>query len=315
MEAIGIDIGGTSFKIGLVDGKGKLLDSFSYPVDHLKNQEDQINELGEKINDFLQKKEIGKSEIIGIGIGCPGSIDSSTGFCDYSNNLKWSHLNVCGILARITSIKCRISNDANVACLGEVKFGVARKYKNVVMLTLGTGIGSGIVIDGKLYEGNQGKGAECGHEVIKMNGRKCTCGRRGCFEAYASATALIKDTKAKMRKHKDSLMWDYVKQDIESVGGKTAFECAKKGDKAAIEVRDRYCFYLAEGILNICSIFRPECIILGGGVSNQKEYLLNNLVPLLEKANYGFGLGPKVEILIAELGNQAGMIGAASLLF
>ncbi len=315
MVAIGIDIGGTSFKYGIVSEEGKILFKHSYLVDESITQEEMIENLGRSINDFINEENIDRKDILGIGVGCPGSIDSTKGVCDYSNNLKWKDLNVCKILTEITSLKCLISNDANVACLGEVKFGAGKKYNNAVMLTLGTGVGSGIVIDGKLYEGNQGKGAEIGHEVIRFNGRKCTCGRRGCLEAYASATALIKDTKTAMRKNHDSLMWNYVDGNIKKVDGSTSFECSKKEDKAAKKVVDNYVWYLSQGILNICSVFRPECVILGGGVSNQKEYLVSKIKANLEKDHYGFGIAPKVEVLIAELGNNAGIIGAASLLF
>jgi glucokinase len=315
MQAIGIDIGGTSFKFGLVNDKGQLSAADSYPVDYSKSQEYLIEELGRKINEFLEKNKLSKEQIKGIGIGCPGSISTTTGCCDYSNNLHWSHLNVCRIITGITGIESKISNDANVACLGETKFGAGKNHANSVMLTLGTGVGSGIVINGRLFEGNDGKGAELGHEVIKVGGRKCTCGRRGCLEAYASATALIRDTKSAMEKDKKSLMWEEAKGSLKNVDGTTAFQSSKKGDISANKVIDKYVFYLSQGMLNICSVFRPDCIILGGGISNQKDYLIKKIVSLLEKDHYGFGIGPKVEVLTAQLGNKAGIIGAASLFF
>jgi glucokinase len=314
MIALGVDIGGTSIKFGLVDEKGQIIKKDRIVVDYQKNQEEIINELGLGINAFLEKNSIDKSSLLGIGIGCAGSISSKRGYCDYSNNLRWKNLNVCGLISSLTGLKAKISNDANVACLGEVRFGSGKQFQNCVMLTLGTGIGSGIVIDGKLYEGNDGKGAELGHELLKMNGRKCTCGRKGCLEAYASATALIYDTKQAMIKDSSSLMWAYCQSDIANVDGSTAFECSKKGDPTACKVIKNYVAYLGEGLVNICSIFRPECILIGGGVSNQKDYLIDKLVAYLEKNNYGFGVGPKVQIKTATLGADAGIIGAACLM-
>ena len=182
------------------------------------------------------------------------------------------------------------------------------------MITLGTGVGGGIIINGKLYEGNEGKGAEIGHSVIHMNGRKCSCGRKGCLEAYTSASALVNDAKKVMRKYKDSIMWKKCQDNIDNLNGKIIFDSAKEGDTAANKVLDQYFVYLKEVVLNFCNIFRPELIIIGGGLSGQKDYLLNRLVPLLEEENYGFFNTPKVEIKCAELGNDAGIIGAASLI-
>jgi len=314
-KAIGIDIGGTSFKVGLVNTKGKIEKKYSFLVDHKLSQNQLIGKLAASINEFLEDNYLTKDDIIGIGIGCPGSIDTEKGVCDYSNNLQWDKLDVCGIISKVTGINCKISNDANVACLGEARFGSGKTYNSVVLITLGTGVGGGIVIDHKLFEGNKGKGAEIGHTVIKLNGKKCTCGRKGCLEAYASATALIRDTKTAMRKDKKSLMWEYVHNNIALVDGKTAFECSKKGDASACKVVDDYIYYLGEGILNFCNIFRPDAILLGGGVAYQKEYLIDKLVKYAEDHDYGFKMTPKVEIRCAELGNDAGIIGAACLVF
>lgn len=315
MVTVGIDIGGMSFKVGLVDDEGKILKKYSIPVDYSLSQEDMVRNLGRSVDEFLKKEQIALGEARGIGIGCPGAINPIKGTCDYSPNLKWNKLDVCGIINKETGLNCRISNDANVACLGEQKFGAAKGYKDVVLITLGTGVGGGVVIDGRLFEGNQGKGTELGHEVICRGGRKCSCGRRGCLEAYASATALLKDTKRAMAKDKKSLMWDYCEGKIKNVTGLTSFECAKKGDKTANAVIDNYVSWLCTGLLNICNIFRPECIVLGGGISNQKDFFLNKVKKCMEDNHYGFGgdVSPKVDIVISNLRNDAGVIGAASL--
>ena len=209
--------------------------------------------------------------------------------------------------------KIIISNDANVAALGEVIYGCAKGYKTCVMFTLGTGVGGGIIIDGKLFEGNESKGAELGHTTLILDGEPCGCGRRGCIEAYVSATALINQTKKAMNSDKNSKMWDFVGEDIENVDGRTAFESAKLGDKTACDVRDTYVKYLAESMMSMFNIFRPEAFILGGGVSAQGDYLIDRVKEYCEKFDYGYKAAPIPEILVATLGNDAGIIGAAAL--
>ena len=200
-----------------------------------------------------------------------------------------------------------------MAALGETMFGAGRGYENAVMITLGTGVGGGLILNGRLFEGNESKGAELGHMVIEAGGEPCNCGRRGCIEAYASATALIRETKKAMRAHPESAMWKF-SPDIEAVDGRTSFECAKAGDAAAAEVVDKYLYYLSEAMLNFCNIFRPQVIILGGGVCAQGQYLTDRLTAIMEKEHYGYSGAPKVAIAIATLGNDAGLIGAASLI-
>ncbi len=182
------------------------------------------------------------------------------------------------------------------------------------MITLGTGVGGGIVIDGKLYEGTDGKGAELGHTSLIYNGLPCSCGRKGCLEMYASATALIRQTKEAMKNDKNSLLWNEVKI-LDDVNGKTVFDAAKKGDKTSEAVIDQYVSYLGEGLLNMCNIFRPECIVLSGGIAKQGKLLTDKLTKYMEAQGYGYPYAPKTEIAIANLGYNSGIIGAASLLF
>jgi len=204
-----------------------------------------------------------------------------------------------------------ISNDANVAALGECKFGAGKKYNSLVMITLGTGVGGGIVIDGKIFEGNKGAGAEVGHMVIKIGGEPCNCGRNGCFEVYSSANALKRDILRALETHKDSKMWEGVK-DKDKVGGKLAFDY-RHTDPIAKKVVDNYIDYLADGLTNVATIFRPDAIVIGGGVSAQGENLLKDLRVILNNRIFGQELGPKVELVTARLGNDAGFLGAAAL--
>lgn len=312
MKIIGVDIGGTSIKVGVVNEKGEIISRFVIKIIKGEEQVYTINKLADLINDHI--KEHNYNDIIGIGIGCPGAINSGLGRCDYSPNLKWENLNICELISKRCNLPCKITNDANAAILGEVKFGIAKNYKNVVMLTLGTGVGGGLYLDDKLFEGNEGKGAELGHALFEYNGRQCGCGRKGCFEAYGSATALINDTKQMMEEHKDTKMWDFVDHDINKVDGRTAFETSKLGDEYALKVVEQYTSFLAQGILSFINVFRPEAIILGGGICAQKEYLINPIKKILEKENYGLKNTPAVEILIAQLGNDAGILGAAALM-
>nr|MCR5514032.1 ROK family protein [Bacilli bacterium] len=249
----------------------------------------------------------------GIGIGCPGSINSRSGICCFSGNLGWNNAPVAEMIRQATGLPTKVTNDANAAMLGEAKFGVGKQYNNLVLLTLGTGVGGGLFLDGKLYEGNEGKGTELGHMVIERGGRQCTCGLKGCLEAYASVTALISDTKKAMKKDKDSKMWDFVKGDIKKVDGRTSFECAKKGDKTALKVVDDYEEYLTLGIINFCNIFRPEAVILSGGLSNQRKYLTDAVEKKLAAKDYGFKRTPEVKVLVSALGSDAGIVGAAAL--
>ena len=313
MIVIGCDIGGMSIKSALVNENGKILKKFRLPIDHALSQEDMIHALGKQINEEIEKAQIDKEEIKGIGVGCPGAVNTGTGYCEFSGNLGWNMLPICYLLSADTGLPARICNDANAAMLGEAKFGAGKSYHNLVLLTLGTGVGGGLYLNDKLYEGQEGKGGELGHVIIEKDGRPCTCGLHGCLETYASATALIKRTKEVMNEHKESKMWAFVEGDIEKADGRTAFECAKLGDEAATFVMNEYEDYLALGIMNFCNIFRPEAVLLGGGVSAQKEYLTKAIEARLEKVSYGFKRTPKVKVLVTALGNDAGVLGAAAL--
>ncbi|MDR0832054.1 MAG: ROK family protein [Bacillales bacterium] len=307
---IGIDIGGMTFKVGFVEN-GKILFKYTLVTDKTEQQEQSIERLGKSLIDTI--KEHHYSLIKGIGVSCAGVINAEKGYCDYSPNLGWKNLNICSILKTITGLPTLITNDANAAAYAEAKYGAGKYHDTSVTLTLGTGIGGGVVINGKLFEGVEGKGTELGHMVLKMGGIKCGCGRNGCFEAYASATALIRQTKEAMKKDNRSLLWEYAKGNINNVGGKNAFECAKLKDVTALKVIDKYVTYLSEGILNFCNIFRPNIIILGGGISYQGDYLLEKVNYYCKEHNWGLLNSPSVEIKIASLGNDAGIIGAACL--
>ena len=309
---IGIDLGGTFIKGGIVNENGEILLCDKTPTEVEKGDHGVAENIARLALDLLSRLGLTTSDVEGLGIGSPGMIDSARGNVIYANNLGWENFMIGEELSSMLGgIPVKIGNDANVAALGEVKFGAARNYSSAIMITLGTGVGGGIVIDGKLVEGNLGAGAELGHTVIVHGGEQCSCGRRGCFEAYSSATALIRDTRRAMEAHPDSKMWEI--GSLDAVNGKTVFDYAPV-DAYAKEVLDSYIEHLACGLINYANIFRPEVILLGGGVCAQGDNLIKPLQAIMDKEIYAGDKGPRVPILIAELENSAGLLGAAALL-
>ena len=308
---VGIDLGGTFIKGGIVDDLGNIIVSDKTPTESEQGAEKVAENIAALANSLMKTLGLEAGDVEGLGMGVPGMIDSKAGNVIYSNNLNWKDFRIGETVEKLTGLQVKIANDANVAALGEVKFGAAKAYKNAVMLTLGTGVGSGIVADGKLFEGNKSAGAEIGHMVIVKGGEQCTCGRKGCLEAYASATALIRDTRRAMQAHPDSKMWEI--GSLDAVTGKTVFDY-KDTDVYAKEVLDGYLAALACGITNVANIFRPEVVLLGGGVCAQGDNLVKPLQEMLNEEIFAGELGPQVKIIIAELGNSAGLLGGAALL-
>ena len=308
---VGIDLGGTFIKGGIVDDLGNVICADKVPTGSEGGQDAVAANIAALANALIEKAGLSKDDLVGIGMGVPGMIDSENGVVILSNNLNWYNFNIARAVSDRTGLNVKIANDANVATLAEVKFGAARNRRNVIMLTLGTGVGGGIVANGQLIEGNLSVGAELGHSVIQRGGEQCSCGRRGCLEAYASATALIRDTKRAMQAHPDSKMWEI--GSLDAVTGKTAFDY-KDSDVYAKEVVDNYIGALATGIANFGNIFRPEVVLLGGGVCAQGDVLIKPLQKLVNQEVFAQDAGPEVKVLIATLENTAGTLGAASLL-
>ena len=210
-------------------------------------------------------------------------------------------------------IPVTLCNDANAAAYGEYACGAGKAYRNIVLITLGTGVGSGIIFGGKLFTGELGAGAELGHEVIRMDGEPCACGRRGCFEAYASTSALVRQTKNAMVAHPESKKWELCRGNADNADGRTAFDGMRQGDDTAKEVVERYLGYLAEGIANIVNVFRPQAVLIGGGISAEGEALTLPLQKMVDTKILGRGRYAPVTIRAASLGNDAGLVGAAML--
>lgn len=306
----GIDIGGTFIKGAIVDSDGNITVSSKVPTGKEGGGEKVLLNIKSLCDTLLDMAKMKKSDITALGMGMPGIIDNDSGTVILAENLNWHNFPIRKLTEDLIGLPVKIGNDANLAALAEIKFGFKDAYKNMIMLTLGTGVGGGIIIDGKVYTGNLGAGAELGHHVIVMGGEPCSCGRRGCLEAYSSATALIRDTKRKMAENRNSKMWEI--GSLDNVTGKTAFDY-QHTDASAKSVVDGYVEKLACGIANFANIFRPEAVILGGGVCAQGDSLINPLKKLLENEIFAAKEGPKVELFTARLGNDAGSIGAAAL--
>lgn len=308
---VGIDLGGTYIKGGIVDDLGRIVAFDSTPTHAELGDRAVAERIASLAESLLARLGMSSDDVGGIGIGVPGMIDSAAGRVVYSNNLGWKNFCIGESVSTLTGLDVRIGNDANVAALGESTFGCGKNYSTTVMLTLGTGVGGGIVIDGRLFEGNRSAGAELGHSVIALDGERCTCGRRGCLEAYASAGALVRATRRAMEADRTSAMWEI--GSVDHVDGSTAFRYAERGDAAAQAVVDRYIRALAAGITNLANELRPEAVILGGGLSAEGERLCRPLREIVDREIFGGSDGPSVEVLTATLGNRAGVLGAAAL--
>lgn len=318
MYRIGIDLGGTNIAAGLVNEEYKILHKESTPTNVATRTSEEIGEAIAVLCEKLCANEgIALSDVEAIGVASPGIANHTDGFVEYSCNLHFNHFPICELLRRRTGVQnVHVENDANAAAWGEAVAGAARGTKHSIMITLGTGVGGGVIIDNKVISGFNYSGGELGHIVIERDGLPCGCGRRGCWETYSSATGLIRMTKDKIEECEKSgrktLMSELVAKKGK-VSGKTAFEAMRAGDEAGREVVDKYISYLATGLTNIINIFQPEVLSIGGGVSNERDNLLKPLVPLVQKETYGAGTVPYTKICIAELGNDAGIIGAAFL--
>ena len=314
MYYLGIDLGGTNIAIGIVNEDYKIVKKGSTPTLSERDLEEVVKDIASLSMKLLEETNIDISEIAHAGIGSPGSIDPVNGVVISSNNIRMYNYPIVDVLKKYLPIEnIYIDNDANAAALGEAMGGAAKGAETAVMVTLGTGVGSGIIINGKIFGGFNHAGGEIGHMVIEYDGEQCTCGRKGCWEAYSSATALGRMTREKLAETKDTLMWELVGGDINKASARTPFAAMKQGDKAGKEVVDKYVSYLACGITNIINIFQPNVLCIGGGVANEGHYLLDPVIEIAERDQFTAGCELKTKICVAELGNDAGIIGAAAI--
>ncbi|MBQ6795731.1 MAG: ROK family protein [Clostridia bacterium] len=305
---IGIDLGGTNIAVGLVDNKGNIVAHASTPTLRERSWTEIVKDMAVLTNKVTASAGKNLADIKVVGIGIPGNIDNEHGVVVRAANLNMENVPLAAEFRKYIDIPVCLENDANAAAFGEY-FAQDPRRDNFLMVTLGTGVGGGIVIKGKIFRGFNGAGGEIGHHVVHLNGEKCACGRCGCYETYASVTALINQTKKKMRECPDSMMHKWVEIHGE-VSGFTAFDCASKGDKAALEVRDTYITYVAEGIVNLINIFQPEIVVIGGGISCEGDVILKPIREFVAKYEFN-KTEPRTQIVTAKLFNDAGIVGAA----
>ncbi len=309
---IGIDLGGTNIKAGVVNENYEIVSKATTKTLLPRPAEEICADMAKVSLEAVEQAGLTLDDIVSVGIGTPGTANSETGIIEYSNNLGFLNVHVVEIMQKHIDKPFYVENDANAAAYGEFLAGAAKGANDAVCITLGTGVGGGIIINGKIYSGFNFAGAEIGHTVVDPNGPECTCGRKGCFEVFSSATGLVRMTKEAMLEDKSSIMWQMNEQDGK-VSARTAFNAMRAGDRAGKAVVDKYIRYLACGITNTINIFQPDILCIGGGVCNEGDPLLLPLKELVAKEVYTKNSERNTEIVIAKLGNDAGIIGAAFL--
>lgn len=312
MYRVGIDLGGTNIVAGVVDdqytivARAKRKTAMPRPADAI------LADMADAVREAVAAAGLTMADIAYVGIGSPGTCNADTGILEYANNLRFENLPLRDLMREALDKPVYIENDANAAALGEALAGAARGAQSCVCITLGTGVGGGIIIDGRIYGGFNFAGAELGHTVIVVDGDLCTCGRHGCWEAYASATGLVNQTRRAMVEHPDSAMWK-IAGDLDHVDGRTAFDAMRAGDAVGRQVVDAYIGYVACGLVNVINIFQPEVLCIGGGICKEGDTLLKPLQAYIERERYSKFSTHQTRLCVATLGNDAGIIGAAAL--
>lgn len=314
MYTIGIDLGGTNIVASVVDDDYNIIGTSKTPTNSPRSADEIFDDIADVCEEAVKTAGLTMEDIDSVGMGTPGTVNQD-GVIEFANNLAFNNVPARTMLAKRINKpeeKVFIENDANCAALGEAYAGCGNGAKDFVAVTLGTGVGSGVIIGGKIVNGVNYAGGECGHMVIVVDGEQCSCGRKGCWEAYASATALIRQTKKAMEEYPDSLMHKLAKEEGK-VSGRTAFDAMRLGDIAGIKVVDDYIKYVACGLINIVNALQPEIICIGGGICNEGETLMKPLCRFVQSERYSIHSKIQTKIVKAELGNDAGVIGAALL--
>lgn len=313
MFSIGVDLGGTNIAVAIVSDKGEIIKKGSTPTMGDRSYEAIVADMCKLCKELIVEAGLTVEDIHSVGIGSPGIPDPKNGVIVYANNLHFNNTPIREEFQKHIDLPVYLENDANVAALGEYETGAGKLYNDFVAITLGTGVGSGVIIDRKIIGGAWNAGAELGHIVIQAGGVQCTCGRKGCWERYSSATGLIREAKQAALLNPDSALYKMVDGDLDKMNAKIPFDAAQAGDVIAESVIEQYIEYLAVGLLNVINIFQPEIIVLGGGVSAQGDNLIVPLKERMAKEIYGGADNFKTKIEVATLGNDAGIIGAAML--
>lgn len=309
---LGIDLGGTNIAVGLVDDKFNIIHKDSIPTNADREDKAIVKDMAYLCKKVLQDSGTDVKDVKWIGVGSPGTCDVENGILIYTNNIPFRNTPIRKWIQEEIDLPVYINNDANCAALGEAYAGATKDVQNSIMITIGTGLGGGIIINKKIYSGFNGSGGELGHTCIMVDGEECSCGRKGCWEAYGSATALKAQTVRAAMAHPESHLYKMLDGKAENVSGKTAFDAMREGCPVGAAVVDQYIHYFATGIVNMINIFQPDILVIGGGVCKEGDYLLKPLMKYVNEERYSRDI-PQTQIKVAELGNDAGIIGAAAL--
>ncbi len=312
MIYIGIDLGGTAVKIGAVSALGQVLGKAEKPTRAERPYGEVIRDMAEGIREILGQLNLPEDQIAAIGVGVPGAVNNDTGYVTDCTNLGWMNTDFRGEMHRYFSCPVILENDANVAALAEAKVGISKGTHSSIMITLGTGVGSAIMMDGKLWTGSHGVAGEIGHMILVPDGVACNCGRMGCVERYCSATALAEQARHYSLTYADTMILQMAGGKKENITAKMVVDAAREGDRLGVQLFTNYCRYLAMTIDNVINFFDPEMIILGGGVSKAGDFLLKGVLSYIPAYVMGAERAG-TRVVLATLGNDAGIIGAALL--
>lgn len=312
MARIGIDIGGTFLKAGVVTDDGQVVTTASRPTDAGRPADAVIADIAAVTREAADAAGLSMADVELVGAGCPGTCNRQTGIVEYANNLNFVNVPLGEKLHTLLKLPVYVENDANAAVLGEHIAGAARGADDCACITLGTGVGGGVMVNGRLLSGVNFSGGELGHMVICVDGEPCTCGRNGCWESYASVSALIRQTKAAMQQHPESALWRQAPS-LDRVDGRTSFDAMRQGDPVAADVVARYLRFVAAGLINIINIFQPEVLCIGGAISKEGDTLMEPIRQQVKEERYSRYADRQTRLCVAKLGNRAGMIGAAFL--
>lgn len=310
----GVDIGGTNTKIGIVSSEGRIVAKESIKTLSMEGVESTLKRIWASIKGLLEKNEINYEDLLGVGMGIPGPVREQE-IVGFFANFPWEkNLNIAKLFRNISGKETKLENDVNVIALGEARHGAGRGAKTSVTIALGTGIGGGIYIDGKIISGFNGAGGEVGHMKLVKDGKLCGCGQKGCFEAYASATGIERETISRLKVNKTNKLYQKLNGEIDKVEAKDVFDCAKEGDAFSLDIVDYEAEYLAMGIGNILNLINPEKIILAGGVSLAGDILLDRVKEKLPKYAMSVAIENGFSIELGILGNDSGIYGASALI-
>lgn len=311
MYRIGIDLGGTNIKAGLFNERGEIIERAMTPTGAWRHYTQILKDMADIALTCVKNAGVGLDEVLSVGVGSPGSVDNKNGVLIYSNNINFKNVPMRAELSRHMQKPIFMGNDADCAALGEYRL-LGEDIEHMIFITLGTGVGGGIIINRKLYNGFNGAGGELGHMVLISGGEECSCGRRGCWEAYASVPALIRITMESAKNNPDGVIMQKVGGDISKIGGKDAFDAAREGDAEGLEIVNKWLFYVSEGLTSIINIFQPEVLVIGGAISKEGAFLLDPVSELISKNRYTRDIS-QTRLQLAKLGNDAGLVGAAFL--